>query len=94
MTKTYGSLIPETWQSDIKKGFDECWRVLEDYGILIFKWNERSMKRKEVIDLIDKKPLFGQTGASNKDKICTLWFTFMKIPKHSDNKLKKSGGEE
>jgi hypothetical protein len=39
MTKTYGSLNKETWQSDIKKGFDECWRVLEDYGVLIFKWS-------------------------------------------------------
>jgi len=78
MTKTYGSLHPITWQSDIKKGFDECWRVLEDYGILIFKWNEASVKRKEILEVIEKEPLFGHPNGS---KIPTNWFCFMKIPK-------------
>ena len=81
MSKKYGFFggIGEL-KKDIKKGFDECWRVLEDYGVLIFKWNEASIKRKEIIEIIGKEPLFGQTGASNKDKICTIWFCFMKIP--------------
>lgn len=79
----------EELKNDVKKGFDECWRVLEDYGILIFKWNETSVKRKEIIEIIGKKPLFGQTGASNKDKVLTIWFCFMKIPEQ--NKEVKSG---
>jgi hypothetical protein len=77
MTKTYGSLNAETWQSDIKKGFDECWRVLEDYGVLIFKWNDASKSRKELLELLDKQPLFGHPNGS---KIPTHWFCFMKIP--------------
>ncbi len=78
MIKQYGCLIAETWQSDIKKGFDECWRVLEDYGTLIFKWNETSIKQDVVLKLLDKKPLFGHPNLS---KIPTHWFCFMKIPK-------------
>ncbi len=81
MSKKYGFYKSlEDLKNDVKKGFDECWRVLDDYGVLIFKWNEGSVKRKEIIELIGKQPLFGQTGASNKGKICTIWFCFMKIP--------------
>jgi len=81
MSKKYGFYKSlEDLKNDVKKGFDECWRVLDDYGVLIFKWNEGSVKRKEIIELIGKKPLFGQTGASNKNKVVTIWFCFMKIP--------------
>ena len=78
MIKQYGCLNAETWQDDIKKGFDECWRVLEDYGVLIFKWNDASKKRKEVLEVLGKQPLFGHPNGS---KIPTHWFCFMKIPK-------------
>ena len=54
MTRTYGCLNADTWRSDIKKGFDECWRVLEDYGILVFKWNDSSKKRKELLEILIK----------------------------------------
>jgi len=77
MTKTYGSLNAETWQDDIKKGFEECWRVLEDYGILIFKWNDASKKRAELLRIIGREPLFGHPNGS---KIPTHWFCFMKFP--------------
>ena len=77
MVKCYGRLDRNTWQKDIKKGFDECWRVLEDYGVLIFKWNEFSIKKKEVLEVIDKEPLFGHRIQS---KTKTHWFCFMKIP--------------
>ena len=83
MTKQYGALHPITWQSDIKKGFDECWRVLEDYGILIFKWNDSSKKRKEVLEVLGRTPLFGHPNGS---KIPTHWFCFMKIPKERKEK--------
>jgi len=78
MAMDYGVLNKETWREDIKKGFDECWRVLEDYGVLIFKWNENGCKRKEILEIIGREPLFGHPNGS---KIPTHWFCFMKIPK-------------
>jgi len=83
ITKTYGVLNKETWREDIKKGFNECWRVLEDYGVLIFKWNESSIKRKEILEVIGKRPLFGHPNGS---KIPTSWFCFMKIPEKPTKK--------
>ena len=80
MLQSYGALNKETWKKDIKKGFDECWRVLEDYGILIFKWNDSSKKRAELLRIIGKEPLFGHPNGS---KIPTHWFCFMKIPEDS-----------
>ena len=77
MTKQYGCLIAETWQSDIKRAFNECWRVLEDYGVLIFKWNDASIKQNKVLEIIGKQPLFGHP---NQSKIPTHGFCFMKIP--------------
>ena len=87
MTRTYGALNAETWQDDIKKGFDECWRVLEDYGILVFKWNDASKKRKELLKILGREPLFGHPNGS---KIPTHWFVFMKIPTKSEVKPIKS----
>jgi len=78
MMRKYGWLNKDTWKEDIKRGFDECWRVLEDYGILIFKWNEASIKKKEILEVLGKNPLFGHPNGS---KIPTHWFCFMKIPK-------------
>jgi len=76
MVRYYGWLNRETWKEDIKKGFDECWRVLEDYGVLIFKWNEVCVKRKELLEVLGREPLFGHPNGS---KIPTNWFCFMKI---------------
>jgi len=85
----YGVLHPETWQADIKKGFKECWRVLQPFGILIFKWNEHDKKVKELYPLFPVKPLFGQKTRSSKRRNCklghTFWFCFMKIPKSERN---------
>lgn len=74
MAKKYGKLLP-TWETDLKAGFDECMRVLEPSGVLIFKWNENQIKLSEILDLIPYKPLFGHTsGRANQ----TIWVTFMK----------------
>lgn len=75
--KKYGCLNAETWQSDLKKGFSECWRVLKDHGILIFKWSEREIKITKVLSLFPVEPLFGHPIQS---KIKTHWLCFMKIP--------------
>lgn len=76
MVKTYGCLNKDTWREDIKKGFDECMRVLEPKGILIFKWNEASIKKNELLEVLKEKPLFGHPNGS---KIPTHWFCFMKM---------------
>lgn len=76
MAKKYGVLFP-TWRTDLKAGFDECMRVLEDYGILIFKWNEHRIKAADVIAVFGVQPLFGHTTGN---KTNTIWMCFMKFP--------------
>ena len=84
----YGSLNSKTWAADLKKGFNECWRVLEDFGILIFKWSterdSRSIKVKEILQLLKKDPLFGHTTGKSGN---TIWMCFMKIPKGTCSKI-------
>lgn len=75
--KKYGKLDKENWRDDLKKGFDECLRVLDDHGVLIFKWNEHNVKVSEVIKAFGQEPLFGhRTGQSSK----TMWMAFMNHP--------------
>lgn len=70
----YGKLFP-TWQTDLKAGFDECMRVLEPLGILIFKWNEFQIPVSKIIELFEQEPLFGhKSGKTSK----THWLCFMK----------------
>lgn len=71
LAKKYG-ILPGYWQSEIKQGFDECMRVLQPYGILIFKWNETQIKASEVLKAIGKLPLFGDRRTK------THWMVFMK----------------
>ena len=71
LAKKYGKLN-DTWPEDIKKGFIECFRVLEPYGVLIFKWNEDQIKLSEILKTTDKKPLFGNKRSK------THWLVFMK----------------
>lgn len=74
LTKKYGKLTKD-WTAELKKGFDECFRVLEPNGVLIFKWNEDQVKVKEVLKCTNEKPLFGHpTGRHGK----THWIAFMK----------------
>jgi len=72
----YGVLHPDTWRDDLKKGLDECWRVLMNEGVLVFKWNEQQKKLSELIDLFPTQPLFGHPSGSKSQ---TLWVCFMKI---------------
>ena len=72
LAKKYGRLS-DTWKKDINQGFNECMRVLDDYGVLIFKWNEDQVKLKDVLKAIGKEPLFGNKRSK------THWLVFMKI---------------
>jgi len=71
----YGKLPADTWQEDIKNGFSECFRVLSNDGVLVFKWNETQIKVREVLALTDIEPLFGNTSGR---KSGTHWYVFMK----------------
>lgn len=71
LAKKYGKL-GQDWREDIKKGFSECFRVLEHYGILVFKWNEEQIQLSEILKLTNARPLFGNKRAK------THWLVFMK----------------
>ena len=75
MVKKYGLLDEHGWARDIRLMFSEAFRVLQDDGILIFKWNETSILLSKILALADRPPLFGnrqpkQTG--------THWIVWMK----------------
>lgn len=74
MAKKYG-VLSENWKDDLRFGFKECFRVLESGGVLIFKWSERDVSIKQVLELCDEKPLFGHTTKRGVD---TMWITFIK----------------
>lgn len=71
LAKKYG-VLEDTWQDDIRQGFDECMRVLKPNGTLIFKWNEEQVKLGELLKVIPQKPLFGNRRSK------THWLVFMK----------------
>ena len=78
MKKKYGQL-PDDWKSFINSSVNECMRVLDDYGVLIFKWNENQIKVSRIVAAIENyKPLFGHITHRNDT---TIWMCFMKIPK-------------
>lgn len=56
LCKKYGKLS-ETWPTDIKKGFDECMRVLKPNGTLIFKWSTKDITLKRILDVIGIRPI-------------------------------------
>lgn len=72
----YGNLDKETWKEDLKKGFQECMRVLDKHGTLIFKWNEMRVSVTELLEVFEVEPLFGhKSGKASK----THWIAFMKF---------------
>jgi len=77
VTKSYGALHAETWQHDIRKGFEELWRVLNPGGTLVFKFADNSIDFQEVLDLAPVDPLFGTTTKKNS-KVENRWFVFYK----------------
>lgn len=70
----YGRLEAD-WKEEIRKGFSECFRVLDDDGVLIFKWNEIQIPLREILKLSPFPPPFGNRGGKN---LQTHWLCFMK----------------
>ena len=71
LSKKYG-VLPKEWKSYLKAGFDECMRVLEPDGLLVFKWNENQISFSEVMKVLKRKPLLGDKRGD------TRWVIFMK----------------
>ena len=80
MEKKYGRL-PKNWGQFLHDAVNECMRVLDDYGVLILKWNEKDLKVSTILKHIDHKPLFGHITRRNH---ATIWMTFMKFPKEDN----------
>lgn len=72
LAKKYGKLDKENWPEDLKRGFDECRRVLKPTGTLMFKWNEDQIKFRDVIKSIGQRPIFGDQRSK------TRWSIFLK----------------
>lgn len=75
LKKKYGMLEGD-WRRMLHDGFDECFRVLADDGIMIFKWSEIQVPLRDILPLSPYPPLFGhRSGKSNN----THWLCFMKF---------------
>lgn len=75
MFAKYGKLDHNTWQEDLKQGFDECFRVLATNGTLIFKWNEIQIPVSEILALTPYDPLYGHRSGKRSN---THWISFIK----------------
>ncbi len=74
MAKKYGTLCGD-WKSDLRKGFEECFRVLRPSGTLIFKWNELDVPVSQILALAPARPLIGnRCGKAARSH----WIVFMK----------------
>jgi hypothetical protein len=43
----------------LTQGFAECFRVLQNGGTLIFKWNEAQIPVSKILELTNIQPLLG-----------------------------------
>ncbi len=74
IVKKYGRL-GHHWKQDIKAGFEECMRVLQRNGFLVFKWSEREITVRELLKVIGCVPLFGHKSGK---RMLTHWMMFSK----------------
>ena len=79
MAIKYGKLT-DGWQKQIHDGFAECMRVLKPYGTLVFKWSEKDITTKQVLEVIDAKPLYGNRANRGAGARGTVWLVFIKDP--------------
>lgn len=76
MKQSYG-VLPEDPLEFLRKGFEECWRVLKPEGTLIFKWNTNEISLPIVLNQFKVKPLFGNRKPCGKTGK-TYWMVFFK----------------
>jgi SAM-dependent methyltransferase len=75
MTLKYGALPPETEQEDLRRGFEECWRVLAPGGTLVFKW---AGELDRVRPHFPGEPIVGTRSHRQASGLKTRWFVFYK----------------
>lgn len=74
LAKKYG-VLPADWKECIRKGFSECFRVLKNGGVLLFKWSCCQIPFYEVIKLAPHSPILGDKKGG------TRWTVFIKTDK-------------
>ena len=83
----YGVLDKSNYESILKEGIKELWRVLDDYGTLFFKFNNIHIEFEDLLQMFPESPLF-QTS-TNRSKNCeSRWYCFMRIPKQLNSEGK------
>lgn len=79
MFKKYGTLTAD-WKNTIQRGFEECFRVLRPFGVLIFKWSDSFKKLPDILKLAPCKPVIVHTAIMSKSlKKRTHFAVFMKL---------------
>lgn len=81
-TIKYG-LLRKEWKDDLKKGFDECMRVLKPFGFLIVKWNSEQIKVSEFLAVVKQKPFVGDHRLRGRGN--TYWMIFIKTETQKGN---------
>ena len=74
MALKYGRL-KDDWKEMLRKGFAECFRVLDPDGVLIFKWSEVQIPLRDILPQSSAASLFGHRSGKNMN---THWLCFMK----------------
>ena len=86
----YGCLKGD-WEEMLRKGFSECFRVLDADGVLIFKWSEVQIPLKKILTLASYQPLFGHKSGKNMN---THWICFMKPKMPEERKIGRASCRE
>lgn len=81
--KKYGTLNTD-WRHTIKRGFEECFRVLKPFGTLVFKWSDSFQPLSKVLELCPAEPIITYASKSQSKKKKTHFLIFMK--KENKNK--------
>jgi SAM-dependent methyltransferase len=77
----YGALIDQgsgNWRWDLRRAFNELWRILKPNGTLVLKWNDTNIKINEILSLFPIDPMYGtltKKGVNN-----TYFIVYIKHP--------------
>ncbi|WP_242456865.1 hypothetical protein [Vibrio coralliilyticus] len=85
LVQKYGRL-PTNWTPTLTAMFAEGFRVLENEGVLIVKWNDTQIKVRDLLACCEYRPLFGDKRLSSR-ATQTHWLVFMKHPRMRTNRV-------